>query len=73
MEYIGLLFEILFLGMGVYLYLFSLGKMQPADPKARERSEAFRRRNRWIRPLSLALIALMLVNIVLHLRDLAQP
>ncbi len=71
MEYLGLLFELLFLAMGVYLYLFAIGKVSTKDPQARERAEAFRARNGWwLRLLSLALIAIMAVNIYLHLVQL---
>jgi len=56
MEFLGLLFEFLFLAIGIYLYLFAVGKVSTSDPKARLRAEAFRTKNgRWLRPLSLAL------------------
>lgn len=71
MEYLGLLFELAFLGMGVYLYLVAIGKIEPKDKEAKERSLAYRKKNsRWLRPVSLALIAIMLVNLVLHLKQL---
>ena len=71
MEYSGLLFEIIFLGMGIYLYLVSAGKIIPKDELARKRSESFRSKNAgWLRPVSLALVAIMIVNIFLHVRDL---
>ena len=71
MEFLGLFFELLFLVMGVYLYLFAIGRVSTKDPKARERAEAFRAKNGWwLRLLSLALIAIMVVNIYLHLVQL---
>jgi len=71
MEYLGLLFELIFLSMGVYLYLVSIGKIVPKDPQAKARSEAFREKNgRWLRPVSLALVALMVVNVFLHIKEL---
>ena len=68
MEIFGLLFEILFLGMGIYLYLFAIGKV---TGKNTEQSIRFREVNGWwLRLLSLALIAIMTVNIFLHIKDL---
>jgi hypothetical protein len=71
MDYTGLIFEFIFLGMGIYLYLFSIGKVKPSNPETKERGEAFRKANQgWMRIGSLALIAIMTINIVLHLKDL---
>ena len=71
MEYLGLLIELVFLAMGIYLYLFAIGKTKAADPAAQERAEAFRQRNAWwLRLAALALTAIMTVNIVLHLMQL---
>jgi len=71
MEYLGLLLEILFFGFGLYLYLLAIGKMQAKDPEAAERLEAFRKRNAWwMRIGGLAIMALMLVNIYLHIVQL---
>ncbi len=71
MDYTGLLFEFIFLGMGIYLYLVAVGKVEPKEEQARERSKAFRDKNaKWLRPVSLALVAIMLVNIILHIMDL---
>jgi len=71
MEYIGLIIEIIMLLGGVYLYLFSTGRIKSGNPQAQERGEKFRRENKsWLRILSLALVAIMLVNVVLHIRDL---
>lgn len=71
MEYIGLIIEILFLGLGIYLYLFSIGQLNSADPKAQERASEFRNRNgSWLRIASLGLIAIMLINVILHIQQL---
>ncbi len=73
MAYLGLLIELLFLAMGVYIYLFSIGRLRSGDEKARKRAEEFRRRNGgWMRITALLLIALMSVNIYLHLVQLFQ-
>ena len=71
MEYLGLLIELLFLAMGIYIYLFSTGRLRSGDEKAQKRAEEFRRRNGgWMRVAALLLIALMAVNIYLHLVQL---
>lgn len=71
MEYLGLLLEFGFLAMGIYIYLFAIGRMKAATPQAQKRAEDFRRRNSWwLRLASLALIAIVLVNIVLHIMQL---
>ena len=68
MEIVGLAFEFLFLFAGIYLYLYSIGNVNTADPEKRKQSEEFRAKNKWLRPLSLALIALMCVNIFFHIQ-----
>ena len=71
MEYVGLLFELIFLAMGVYIYLFAIGKVKAKGKAARERAEKFRRKNAWwLRLLSLLLIAITVVNIFLHVKHL---
>lgn len=71
MEYLGLVFELIFLAIGVYIYLFAIGKVSTGDPKAREQAETFRKKNGWwLRLLSLLLIAIMIVNLYLHIAQL---
>lgn len=71
MEYLGLILEFIFLGIGIYFYLFSIGKIKSKDPKAQQKAEAFRKSNyRWLRLLSLALMALMSLEIILHIQSL---
>ena len=70
MEYLGLLLEILFFGFGLYLYLFATGRVGAKD-EAAGRAADFRRRNAWwMRIGGLAIMAIMLVNIYLHLSQL---
>ncbi len=70
-EYIGLLFELVFLGLGIYLYLFAIGVVKFKKAAAREKAEAFRQENnRLLRILALALIAIMGVNVFIHLMSL---
>ncbi len=70
MEIVGLAFEFLFLFGGTYLYLYSIGKVNTNDPKKKKQSEEFRANNKWLKPLSLALIAIMVVNIFFHIQAL---
>lgn len=63
--------EFIFLSIGVYIYLFAIGRMKTNDPGARQRAEAFRQRNGWwLRLAALALVAITLVNIVLHIMQM---
>ena len=65
MTYLGLLFEFFFLAGGVYIYLFTRGMIKTAQ------SSTFIEDNKTLlRFASLALIAIMLLNISLHIRDL---
>lgn len=68
MEWIGLLTEVLFLALGVYLYLFAVGGIKFKDPNFARRAEKFRQENRsWLRFAALALMAIMFVNVFLSL------
>jgi hypothetical protein len=70
-DIIGLVFEIVFLGLGVYLYLFARGFFTPSRPEAAEKVNRFRKANQgWMRIVGLALAAVFLLNLVLHVRDL---
>ncbi len=72
MEYLGLVIEIIFFALGVYLYLFARGFVRVKNPELQARAEDFRKDNAgWMRLLGLALAAIMLMNIVLHVMDLA--
>lgn len=71
MEILGLIFELFFLAMAIYIYLFAIGKVTTSDEKISQKSADFREKNaHWLRPAALAMIAIMLVNIVLHLQYL---
>ncbi|MCR9287097.1 MAG: hypothetical protein NXI23_06855 [Bacteroidetes bacterium] len=71
MEYTGLLFEFMFLIMGIYLYFFSIGKVQSNDPEKQKKADDFRAQNAgWLKIVSLALVAIMVVNIYLHLQEI---
>ena len=64
--------ELVFLVFGVYLYLFSIGRVQAGDPESRKKAEAFRQRNAWwMRIGALAIIAIMAVNLYLHFLQLS--
>lgn len=70
-EYIGLLFEFIFLGIGIYLYLLARGLVKTGNPELQKRAEAFLEGNAWwVRLLALAIIAIMVLNIYLHIRQL---
>lgn len=72
MDILGLLAELLFLAGGVYLYLFSIGKIKASqDPAVQAKADEFRLQNNWwLRLLSLALIAIMSVNVFLHVSQM---
>jgi len=71
MEYIGLFFELIMLSAGIYLYLFAIGRLKFKKQATREKAEAFRANNAgWLRLAALALTAIMVVNIIVHLRQL---
>ena len=68
MQWLGLITEILFLAMGVYLYLFAIGGIKFKNPDFAGRAEKFRQENRsWLRLAALALMAIMFVNVFLSL------
>jgi hypothetical protein len=70
MEYIGLLFEIAFLLLGIFVYRLSTGKMKVSDAQ-RPMMERFIKENGSImRILSLALMAIMSLEIALHIFQL---
>lgn len=68
----GLVIQLVFLAIGLYLYLFSRGLIRFGSEELRERSEYFRRDNAgWMRVLGLALAAVMLANIVIGLMEVS--
>lgn len=71
MDIAGLLFEIVFLGVGVYLYLFARGMIKFSNSKTQENAARFRKSNAsWLRILALALVAIMSLNVAVHLMQL---
>lgn len=73
MEYFSLVIELIFLGIGLYVYLFSRGLILPKEEEARQKAEAFRKSNAtWMRILSLLLMAMMAFNIYLHIKQWNQ-
>jgi hypothetical protein len=67
MDILGLLTEFIFLGIGIYVYLFAIGRINFKSPQALK----FRDDNATLlRYLSLALIAIMLVNIIIHFQQI---
>lgn len=68
MNYLGLIFEFVFLIIGVYIYLFSIGVIKIKD---NEKAAAFRQENGgWMRYLGLALAAINLVNIIFNIQSM---
>jgi hypothetical protein len=66
-EYIGLVFEIIFLMLGIWVYRFSTGKIK-FHATQQPLIERFRLENKgWMRITSLLLTAIMSVEIALHL------
>jgi hypothetical protein len=65
-EYLGFLFEIIFLAIGIVGYRFATGKIGVHNTQ-RPIAEQWRKENGgWLRLLSLALIAMMTIEILLH-------
>ncbi len=70
MEYIGLLFEGIFLAIGFFSYRFATGKMRFSESQG-PAAEQFRKENGgWMRILGLALTAIMSVEVTLHIVQL---
>jgi len=70
-EIIGLIIYLLFLGIGMIVYLFSRGKWYPPNPDIKAEAEAYRKKNAtWLRIGSLAVIAIMAMNVYLSLQSL---
>ena len=73
MEYLGLLFEFIFLGFGIFVYLFAKGLFTPKDVlKAKKAAEIRKNNGGWMRIVGLALTAIMIINIVIHLQQLIR-
>ena len=71
MKFVALFLEIIILAFGVYVYLFSTGKLKVKDAKLNEKAEEFRTENSsWMKWLSLMLIAVMTFEIILNIKSL---
>jgi len=71
MQYLGLLFELLFLGMGIYLTLFAWGAIPFGKADAARRAEQFRRDNKtWLLIGGFLLSLLMFFNVLFSLSQL---
>ena len=72
MEIIGLLFEFIFLALGVFTYRFATGKINFSEAQ-RLAAERFRKENgSWMRILGLALAAIASIEIALHIFQLIK-
>jgi len=68
MNYLGLLFEVLLFGLGLYVYLLSRGAITFKNSESAKKAEEFRLANKtWMRLTSIALMALMAFEIYLHI------
>ena len=71
MQAASLVIEVLLFGLGLYLYLFAIGQVRAKDPEVQKKMNEFRAQNKgWMRYGGLALMAIMLVNIVLHIKEI---
>jgi hypothetical protein len=70
MEYIGLLFEIAFLLLGIFVYRLSTGKMKVSDAQRPMMERFIKENGRIMRILALALMAIMSLEIALHIFQL---
>ena len=71
MQYLGLIFEILFFAAAAYGYLFTRGYFQAKDPEVQAKAERFRKENGWwLRLGCLLIMALMGIEIFLNVQSL---
>lgn len=71
MEFVGLLFEVIFFGIGLYVYLIARGLIKVEDPSLKKQFDDLRKKyGTLIRILALALCAVMFLNIIFHIRML---
>lgn len=71
MDYIGLLVELFFMGMGLYFLLLSFGKITIKDPEKKAKAEAFFKGNTFLlRIVAVVLVIVMGLNLLVHIRQL---
>ncbi|MEZ5044924.1 MAG: hypothetical protein R2828_33810 [Saprospiraceae bacterium] len=71
MDYIGLLVELFFMGMGLYFLLLSFGKITIKDPAKKAKAAAFFEGNTLLlRIVAVVLVLVMGLNLFVHVRQL---
>ena len=66
MEYLSLVWELLLLGIAVYLYLFMVGNIKGKTPEQQRKINEFRTSNAWLKYAAMLLGAIMVVNLCLR-------
>ncbi len=68
MEALTYVYEIVFLGIGIYMFLYSTGRIKAKDPARAAEIEKFRKSlNPWLTILSVVMIVLFALNLILHI------
>lgn len=71
MDYLGLLVEILFFGMGLYFLLLSFGVVKVKDADKQQKIDAFFEGNTtMLRIVAVCLLLVMGLNLLVHLSQL---
>jgi hypothetical protein len=68
-DFLGLFFQFAFFLIGLYFYLLAVGRVKLAS---KESAEFVQQNRRWMRPIALALMAIMFLNIVLQVTDMLK-
>jgi hypothetical protein len=66
MEYISLIWEMLLLGIAVYLYAYMRGFIKAKTPEQQKKVNEFRKDNAWMTYAAIALGAIMVINLALR-------
>ena len=66
MAYIAIIWEILLLGIAVYLYAYMRGFIKAKTPEQQKKINIFRKNNSWLTYAAIALGAIMIINIALR-------
>lgn len=72
MEITGLFFELIFLLLGIFVYRLSTGKMRVHEMQRPAMERFIKENGRLMRVMSLALIAIMSVEMALHIYQLIK-
>lgn len=71
MDYLGLLVEVLFFGMGLYFLLLSFGVVKVKDPEKQRKVDAFFEGNTsLLRIVAVCLLLVMGLNLLVHISQL---